>query len=134
MFLAVMVFLVGVSGYLGEVSWQKFVHGIPRFGSYISRTLPPVSPETLWADLGSWMWAGTRWVGLLFDTVLIAFVATTLGVVAGFFLSFPAARNLAGGVVGYQLARRFLELMRTVPERTAFSSSSNSGSCANVPG
>ncbi|PWK61991.1 phosphonate ABC transporter, permease protein PhnE [Roseicyclus mahoneyensis] len=116
LFLGVLVVLVAVSGHLGEVSWQKFVNGIPRFGSYISRTLPPVSPETLWADLGRWMWAGGRWVGLLFDTVLIAFVATTLGVVAGFFLSFPAARNLAGGVVHYQLARRFLELMRTVPE------------------
>lgn len=116
LFLGVMVVLIGVSGYLGEVSWQKFVNGMPRFGSYISRTLPSVSLETLWADLSSWMWAGGRWVGLLFDTVLIAFVATTLGVVAGFFLSFSAARNFASGVVGYQLARRFLELMRTVPE------------------
>jgi phosphonate transport system permease protein len=62
------------------------------------------------------MWGFRRWVGLLFDTLLIAFVATTLGVVAGFLLSFPAARNLAGSAVSYQLTRRFLELMRTVPE------------------
>lgn len=116
LFLVVMAVLVVVSGHLGEVSWQKFVNGIPRFGSYIWRTLPAMSLETVWADLARWMWGFERWLGLLFDTVLIAFVATTLGVVFGFLLSFPAARNLAGGVVGYQLARRFLELMRTVPE------------------
>lgn len=116
LFLVVMVVLIGVSGHLGEVSWQKFYNGIPRFGNYIWRTLPALSLETFWADLSRWMWGFRRWVGLLFDTVLIAFVATTLGVVFGFFLSFPAARNLAGGVVSYQLSRRFLELMRTVPE------------------
>jgi len=116
LFLVVLAVLVGVSGHLGEVSWQKFVTGLPRFGDYIWRTLPAMSPETFWTDLTRWMWGVRRWVGLLFDTVLIAFVATTLGVVFGFLLSFPAARNLAGGVVSYQLARRFLELMRTVPE------------------
>ena len=116
LFLVVMAVLVVVSGHLGEVSWQKFVNGIPRFGNYIWRTVPTMSLESFWADLTRWMWGFHRWVGLLFDTVLIAFVATTLGVVSGFLLSFPAARNLAGGVVGYQLARRFLELMRTVPE------------------
>jgi len=116
LFLAVMAVLVAVSGHLGEVSWQKFVNGIPRFGNYIWRTLPAMSLETVWADLTRWMWGFRRWVGLLFDTLLIAFVATTLGVVSGFLLSFPAARNLAGSAVSYQLTRRFLELMRTVPE------------------
>lgn len=116
LFIGVMIALIGVSGHLGEVSWQKFVNGIPRFGNYIWRTLPAMSSETFWADLSRWMWGFRRWVGLLFDTVLIAFVATTLGVVFGVLLSFPAARNLAGSVVSYQLARRFLELMRTVPE------------------
>ena len=116
LFLLVMAVLVVVSGHLGEVSWQKLVNGLPRFGNYIWRTVPAMSLETFWADLTRWMWGFHRWVGLLFDTVLIAFVATTLGVVSGFLMSFPAARNLAGGVIGYQLARRFLELMRTVPE------------------
>lgn len=115
-FLAVLTTLLMVSGHLGEVSWQKLINGIPRFGNYIWRTLPAMSLETFWVDLTRWMWGFNRWVGLLFDTVLIAFVATTLGVFFGFLLSFPAARNLAGGFVSYQVARRFLELMRTVPE------------------
>lgn len=116
LFLIVMAVLVVISGHLGEVSWQKFVNGIPRFGNYILRTLPSLTLDTFWADLGRWMWGFQTWVRLLFDTVLIAFVATTLGVVFGFLLSFPASRNLASHVFGYQLARRFLELMRTIPE------------------
>ena len=50
------------------------------------------------------------------DTVLIAFVATVLGAVGAFFLSFPAARNMGAGRVAPQVTRRFLELLRTVPE------------------
>jgi len=116
LFCGVLLVLVLVAGHLGEVSWQKFVNGLPRFGNYIWRTMPEMSLATLRADLARWMWDFNRWIGLLFDTVLIAFVATTLGVFGAFFLSFPAARNLAGSVVSYQLVRRFLELMRTVPE------------------
>lgn len=116
LFTVVMVVLIVISGQLGEVSWQKFVNGIPRFGSYIWRIIPTISIETLWVDLLQWMWGFERWVALLFDTLLIAFVATTLGVVAGFLLSFPAAHNLTDSIVGYQITRRFLELMRTVPE------------------
>lgn len=116
LFCVALLVLTVVAGHLGEVSWQKFVNGLPRFGNYIWRTMPETSLVTLWADIARWMWDFSRWVGLLFDTVLIAFVATTLGVFGAFFLSFPAARNLSGGVVSYQLVRRFLELMRTVPE------------------
>ncbi|MCA1777603.1 MAG: ABC transporter permease subunit [Loktanella sp.] len=116
LFLVVLLIVTLVAGHLGEVSWRKFVDGLPRFGNYVWRTMPEMSLSTLWADLSHWMWDFKRWVGLLFDTVLIAFVSTTLGVIGGFFLSFPAARNLARGRVAYQVSRRFLELMRTVPE------------------
>lgn len=116
LFVVVLAALLLVAGHLGEVSWQKFINGLPRFGNYIWRTLPQMSLESFWADLARWMWGFEKWVRALFDTLLIAFVATTLGVVGAFFLSFPAARNLARGFVGYQVARRFLELMRTVPE------------------
>ena len=45
----------------------------------------------------------------------MAALATLFGASAGLLLAFPAARNLSGGI-GYQLARRFCEAMRTVPE------------------
>ena len=116
LFCGALLVLTVVAGQLGEVSWQKFVNGLPRFGTYVWRTMPELSLATFWVDIARWMWDFSRWIGLLFDTVLIAFVATTLGVFGAFFLSFPASRNLSGGVVSYQLVRRFLELMRTVPE------------------
>ena len=116
LFCVVLLGLVMVAGHMGEVSWQKFISGLPRFGNYIWRTMPDLSLATLRADIARWMWDFNNWIRLLFDTVLIAFVATSLGVFGAFFLSFPAARNLAGGIVSYNLARRFLELMRTVPE------------------
>jgi phosphonate transport system permease protein len=116
LFVGVLMVLVIVSGYMGEVSLQKLVTGLPRFFNYIWRTLPELSWATLSADLGRWFWALERWLWLLFDTILIAFVATTIGVVLAFFLSFPAARNLTPNLFVFQITRRFLEFMRTVPE------------------
>lgn len=105
-----------VGGHLGEVSWQKFIEGLPRFGRYIMRTMPQLSLETLGADIARWMWNFPTWIRLLVDTVLIAFVATTLGVAGGFALCFAASDNLASNRFVYHAARRMLEVLRTVPE------------------
>ena len=43
-------------------------------------------------------------------------MATTLGVVGGFVLCFPAARNLAPNAWVLWLCRRYLEIARTVPD------------------
>ncbi|MFC3059996.1 phosphonate ABC transporter, permease protein PhnE [Paenirhodobacter populi] len=108
--------LIGLSLHQGEVSWTKFITGLPRFGAYIIRILPDLSFATLGADLQGWMWNLPNWLKLLFDTVLIAFVSTVMGAIIAFFLSFPAARNMGFGRVSTQLARRFFEFLRTVPE------------------
>lgn len=111
-----LVVLVVVSAQIGEISLAKLANGLPRFFNYIWRTMPSLSLATLGADVAAWMWNLKTWLRLLFDTVMIAFVATTLGVVGAFFLSFLAARNLTPNGIVFQLTRRFLELMRTVPE------------------
>ncbi|TVQ34909.1 MAG: phosphonate ABC transporter, permease protein PhnE [Geminicoccaceae bacterium] len=105
-----------VSVVVGEVSLERLATGLPRFFAYIERTLPTLSLATLGADLGRWFWNFEGWLRLLFDTILIAFVATTLGVIGGFLLSFAAAKNLVANPWIHHGARRFLELMRTVPE------------------
>ncbi len=114
--LVVLAVAVLVAGHLGEVSWQKFVDGLPRFGRYIMRTMPQLSLESFGADMSRWMWNFRVWVGLLVDTVLIAFVATTLGVAGAFALCFAASDNLAPNSIVYHAARRTLEVLRTVPE------------------
>jgi phosphonate transport system permease protein len=90
--------------------------GLPRLGDYVSKTLPDLHWATLGADLAYWFYRWPIWAELLLETVLIAFMATVLGVVAGFLLSFPAARNLSPAAWITWIARRFLEIARTVPE------------------
>jgi phosphonate transport system permease protein len=90
--------------------------GLPRLGEYISKTMPDLSWATLGSDIAVWFARWHIWAELLLETVLIAFMATVLGVVGGFILSFPAARNLAPNKWVLWLSRRYLEIARTVPE------------------
>lgn len=90
--------------------------GLPRLGEYISKTIPDLHWATLGSDIAAWFARWQIWAQLLLETILIAFMATVLGVVGGFVLSFPAARNLAPNAWVLWLCRRYLEIARTVPE------------------
>jgi phosphonate transport system permease protein len=90
--------------------------GLPRLGEYIAKTIPDLNWATLGSDLAVWFARWQIWAQLLLETVLIAYMATVLGVFGGFVLSFPAARNLAPSGWVYWLCRRYLEIARTVPE------------------
>lgn len=80
----------------GSREWRWIIPaGIPRLGEFISKTIPELRWETLGADIANWFWRWQIWLKLLFETILIAYMATVLGVIGGFLLSFPAARNLA---------------------------------------
>ena len=101
----------------GSRDWRWIIPaGIPRLGEYVSQTIPTLRWDSLGADLANWFWRWQVWLRLLFETILIAFMATTLGVIGGFLLSFPAARNLAPNRWVLWLSRRYLEIARTVPE------------------
>lgn len=101
----------------GSREWRWIISaGLPRLTEYIAKTLPELSWPSLGEDLAFWFWRWKTWGWLLLETVLIAFMATTLGVVGGFILSFPAARNLAPNKWVLMLSRRYLEIARTVPE------------------
>jgi len=90
--------------------------GLPRLGEYLAKTIPDLNWATLGGDVAVWFSRWRIWAELLLETVLIAFMATVLGVVGGFILSFPAARNLAPNRWVLWLSRRYLEIARTVPE------------------
>lgn len=101
----------------GSRDWRWIIPaGIPRLGDYIQKTLPTLRWDSFGADLGEWFWRWKIWLNLLFETILIAFMATTLGVIGGFLLSFPAARNLAPNTWILWITRRYLEIARTVPD------------------
>lgn len=101
----------------GSRDWRWILPaGLPRLGEYIAKTLPDLNWATLGEDLAHWFWRWKVWLDLLIETILIAFMATTLGVIGGFLLSFSAARNLAPNKAVLWASRRYLEIARTVPE------------------
>ncbi len=104
------------AGYAGEVDIAKFVAGLPRFTSYISDIIPVLRWPTLGADLSEWFWGWRKWLGLLLDTLLIAYLGTLFGALGAFALSFLASANLVRSHLLRISVRRFLELCRTVPE------------------
>lgn len=101
----------------GSREWRWVLPaGLPRLGEFIERTLPVLRWDSLSADFGEWFWRWKIWLNLLLETILIAFMATTFGVIGGFLLSFPASRNLAPNAWVLWFSRRYLEIARTVPD------------------
>jgi phosphonate transport system permease protein len=96
------------------VDLARLADGLPRAADYIWRTMPLLRWESLGADLAEWFWGLDHWLLLLLDTLLIAYAGTVLGALAALPLSFAAAATLAPRW-SVALARRLLELARTVP-------------------
>lgn len=101
----------------GSREWRWVIPaGLPRLTEFIEKTIPVIRWDSFFADIVEWFWRFDIWMKLLFETILIAFMATVLGVVGGFLLSFPASRNLAPNKWVLWITRRYLEIARTVPE------------------
>jgi phosphonate transport system permease protein len=116
LFTLIFVAALGGSIIVGEVRIDTFIEGLPNFFNYINSTLPEIHRETFLADIGNWYWGLGRWLGMVFDTIIIAFLATLIGAIAAFFLSFPASHNLMRNPWVYNISRRFMEIARAVPE------------------
>jgi len=105
-----------------EIDPGRLADNLGRFFSYFGRifrfdasTPAYVGQPVVVAPL-EWFWGWRKWLSLLADTLLIAYVGTLLGAVAGFFLSFLCVRNLMPNRLVSGMAKRFLEFSRTVPE------------------
>ncbi len=96
--------------------------GLPRIGEYFIRILPDLRWDALFADaetegsLAFWMYRLPEWSLLIIETANMAALATLMGSAAALVMAFPAARNITPSPLAYQLARRTLEALRTVPE------------------
>lgn len=100
----------------GEVDLAKLWNGLPRFASYFYDILPKLTLANFFGDVAEWFWGFEQWLGLLADTLLVAYLGTALGALAGFCLSFLASANLVRNPIVRFLSRRTLEFCRTVPE------------------
>jgi phosphonate transport system permease protein len=118
--MAGLAFLVLAAGWMSEVDLRLFYENVHKFPTYIGKIFTLDSGDYagrfVLFDVESWYWGLSKWVRLLLETLLIAYVATLLGAVGGFLLGFLAAGNLGVSRWVIFATRRFLEFCRTVPE------------------
>jgi len=114
--LACIVAAIVLSSVSAEVDLAKFFANIGNFTSYIGRLLHLDSGALVWTDPVEWYWGLARWLRLLGETLLMAYVGTALGAAGAFFLAFLAAANVAPRPWLRMVVRRFCELCRTVPQ------------------
>ena len=108
--------LAVLAGLAAEVRPLVLAENIGRFTAYIQQILPPVGLDHPIEDVRAWFWGLPNWLGLLGETLLMAYLGTLLGGLAGFVLSFLAAANLVRSPWLRIGAKRLLEVCRTVPE------------------
>lgn len=119
---AVLLVCVLVAAWISEASPARLAEGLPRIGEYFWRVLPSFRAEVFFADwetdgsFAAWMYRADKWLWLIFETSQMAVLGTLFGTMISFALCFVAARNLSPAPWAYQVARRFLEFCRTVPE------------------
>ena len=113
---ACIVAAVALSSISAEVSPVKLAANIGNFTSYFGRLLHLDSGRLVFTDPVEWFWGLGRWLRLLGETLMMAYVGTALGAIGAFFLCFLAAANVAPRPWLRMAVRRFCELCRTVPE------------------
>jgi len=112
--------IVLVAGWVAEINLALFFKNIHKFPNYIGRIFlldsGPMAGHFVLYDVKGWFWGLGKWLRLLADTLLIAYVATILGAIFGFIACFFAAAHLG---VSHPITfgvRRLLEFCRTVPD------------------
>lgn len=112
----VFLFASALAVYGAEVDPLMFWTKLGNFTSYFHRLLTLDAGGWVWTNPSDWFWGLHRWLRLLGQTVLIAYVGTLSGFVIAFCACFLASRNLVRSALLRMTVRRILELLRTVPD------------------
>jgi phosphonate transport system permease protein len=115
----VLVLLVAAcigSAIVGRFSPAALVEGAPKLGEYIWRIVPTLRWSSLGADLAYWFYGLPKWLDLLLETVLMAYLATLIGSLLSLLVCFLGSRYLTPNAWCYFLARRISEFFRTIPD------------------
>ena len=113
--LLVVLVAILVSAWVGEVNLAKLTGNIGRFTDYIGRLFYLDSGKHVFTDPLEWFWGLDRWLRLILDTLMMAYLGTMLGAIAAFFFCFSASANLATGSGSLFFIKRFHEFLRSVP-------------------
>ena len=114
--IVVLLICVMVSGQIAEISLSKFFQHIGNFTSYFYRIAHLENGQSVLSDPAEWFWGWKKWLGLMGETLLMAYVGTLLGGCAALALCFLASKNITPNNTVVFATRRFLEFSRTVPE------------------
>jgi phosphonate transport system permease protein len=112
----VLLVCVAVSGQIAEISLSKFIQHIGNFTSYFYRIAHLENGQSVLSDPAEWFWGWKKWLGLMGETLLMAYVGTLLGGCAALALCFLASKNITPNNTVVFATRRLLEFSRTVPE------------------
>ena len=104
------------SGHITEISFTKFFNNIGAFTSYIGRISHLENGQWVVSDPVEWFWGWKKWLALMGETLLMAYVGTMLGACAALALCFLASKNMTHNTWIVFATRRLLEFSRTVPE------------------
>ncbi len=118
------IFLAAVTGaaFVADFSLARILQGAPQMADFLGRAFPDLQLSRLGGgrleegSLAYWFYDWANWLSLLWESVQMAILATALGGAAAFALSFVAARNIGPGRAVSAFMRRFLELLRTLPD------------------
>jgi phosphonate transport system permease protein len=114
--MVVLAVAVAVAAEVGEVDVGRFIDNLHHFTDYTARLAHLDTGASVLSNVAEWFWGWKRWLRLLGETLLIAYMGTLMGALGGFALSFFAARNLMARAWVRFITKRFLEVCRTVPE------------------
>lgn len=106
---------IALSCWVTQIDPAKLIEHSDHFTSYFWRLAHLDNGRFVWTDLSEWYWGIKRWLRLLGETLLIAYLATAVGIIGGSALSFLAATSTRTGPIVQSLVRRFLEIERTIP-------------------
>jgi phosphonate transport system permease protein len=105
-----------ISGQVAEISFSKLYQNIGSFTGYFVRIFHLENGQLVFTDFGEWFWGWKKWLVLMGETLLMAYVGTLLGAVVALVMCFFASKNITSNRVVVVASRRFLEFSRTVPE------------------
>lgn len=105
-----------ISGQVAEISFSKLYQNIGSFTSYFVRIFHLENGQLVFTDVGEWFWGWKKWLVLMGETLLMAYVGTLVGAAVALVLCFFASKNITNSSVVVVASRRFLEFSRTVPE------------------
>ncbi|MEJ1938428.1 hypothetical protein WDZ92_50180, partial [Nostoc sp. NIES-2111] len=111
----VLLVCVAASAWMAEVNPRNLIEGVPGAFDYLWRTVPVLRLETFRADMAEWYWGFGKWLKLLFETLIVAGLATLFGFAFAYLGCFYAAANLNPTGWSVWIVRRAFDIARPVP-------------------